>query len=78
VKSLIKPTHYIYTCSHGLPEEACLVAVFLTETRPTPSSRVNGATHIALPANDGEERAIVEATINVELRLCLLVVAERM
>ena len=54
------------------------MAVFLMETHPTSSSGVDRATCTALPANDGEERAIIEAAINVKLRLCLLVVAERM
>jgi hypothetical protein len=48
------------------------------ETRSTLSSRVDGATCTALPANDGEEIAIVEATISVELRLCFLAITERM
>jgi hypothetical protein len=72
---------YIYTQSgpyHRLQEEACLVAIFIMETRPTPSSEGDRATCTALLANDGEERAIVEATINVELRLCFLAIAERM
>ena len=54
------------------------MAIFLMETRPTPSSEVDVATCTALPANDGEERAIVEKAINVVLRLCLLTVAECM
>ena len=35
--------------------------------RPTLSSEVDGASCTALPANDGEERAMVEAAI-VELK----------
>ena len=32
-------------------------------TRPIPSSGVDGASYTALPANDGEERAMVETAI---------------
>ena len=60
---------------HGLPEETCLAAVFLMETRPFPkSSEPDGAVFTAWPVK-GEDRAMVEAAI-VELgwfesrRLC--------
>ena len=39
------------------------MAVFLMVIRPTLSSEVDGASCTALPANDGEERAMVEAAI---------------
>ncbi|KAK2985762.1 LOW QUALITY PROTEIN: hypothetical protein RJ640_025770 [Escallonia rubra] len=50
---------------HGLPDETALLAVFLMVTLPLPkSSDADGATFTALPAKDGEERAIVEAAIS--------------
>ncbi|KAK2985766.1 hypothetical protein RJ640_025774 [Escallonia rubra] len=54
---------------HGLPDETALLAVFLMETLPLPkSSDTDGATFTALPAKDGEERAMVEAAIGKLLR----------
>ncbi|KAK6917214.1 LOW QUALITY PROTEIN: hypothetical protein RJ641_017965, partial [Dillenia turbinata] len=44
---------------HGLPGETGLGPVFLMETLPVP--RTSGASFTTFPANDGEERAIVEA-----------------
>ena len=42
---------------------ASMVAILLMMTRPIPSSGVDGASYTALPANDGEERAMVETAI---------------
>eukprot|EP00091_Calanus_sinicus_P011912 TRINITY_DN26876_c0_g1_i1.p1 TRINITY_DN26876_c0_g1~~TRINITY_DN26876_c0_g1_i1.p1 ORF type:complete len:106 (+),score=15.70 TRINITY_DN26876_c0_g1_i1:154-471(+) len=63
---------------HGLPDEAAgFFPVFLMEILPLPkSSDEDGATFTAIPANDGEERAIVEAAILLrrkkrQLWLCL-------
>ena len=50
---------------HGLPEDTGLRAVFLMEILPLPmsSEAAEGVSFTALPANEGEERAIVAAIV---------------
>ena len=59
---------YLDRTIYGLPDEMLLglAAVFRMVTFPSPNnSEVEGTTFTAWPANEAEERAIVEAVIGV-------------